>query len=114
MTQDTEEARKSEATAGGAHGGDKVPARESEATVPARESEARRLVKIKLQKPFNSKSKGQTINVNNHRFFIPYGKVVEVPFFIAEVVRLSSEQDENTAMMIESMTEMAVAKAPKQ
>ena len=93
-----------EPAAGGAHGGDKVP---------ARESEARRLVKIKLQKPFNSKSKGQTINVNNHRFFIPYGKVVEVPFFIAEVVRLSSEQDENTAMMIESMTEMAVTKAPK-
>ena len=61
------------------------------------------LVKIKLQKPFNSKSKGQTINVNNHRFFIPYGKTVEVPFFIAEIARLSSEQDENTALMIEKL-----------
>ena len=70
----------------------------------AREVDPRkRLVKMRLQRPLNSKSRGQTISVNNYRYFIPYGQTVEVPFFIAEVARLSSEQDERTAELIESL-----------
>ena len=80
---------------------DKGPARKSKAADP------RRKVKIRLQRPFNTKTKGQTISVNNYRFFIPYGKTVEVPFFIAEIARMSSEQDEKTAEMIDSMADKA-------
>lgn len=65
-----------------------------------------RIVKIKLHKDKNS-GKGLFVSVNNHRFFIPRGVVVEVPYYIAAVVENMAAQDENTARMIEALTEDA-------
>ena len=62
------------------------------------------LVKIKLHKDKRN-GKGLYVNVNNHNYFIPRGEVVEVPYFIAAVINSSAEQDENTARLIESLTE---------
>lgn len=62
-----------------------------------------RLVKVKLRFDKNNKSKGMYVNVNNHNFFIPTGKVVEVPYYIAAVIENSANQDENTAALVESL-----------
>ncbi len=62
------------------------------------------MVKIKLHRDKNS-GKGLFVNVNNRRYFIPRGEVVEVPLCIAEVIENSAAQDEHTAAMIERMTQ---------
>ena len=66
----------------------------------------RRLVKIRLHRDKHS-GKGVSVNVNNHSYFIPRGEVVEVPYFIKEVLDNSAAQDENTARLIESLGEAA-------
>ena len=75
----------------------------------AKRPDPKRKVKIRLRKPFNTKSNGQTVSVNNHRVFIPYGQEVEVPFYIAEVVRMSVEQDEATEAKINELVRAAEA-----
>lgn len=65
-------------------------------------------VKIKLHMD-KKKGKGITVNVNNHRFFIPRNTVVEVPYYIAAVLANSKKQDEETAKMIEEYGEKAEA-----
>lgn len=61
-----------------------------------------RMVKIKLARS-RKDGKGQYVNVNNHSMWIPRGEVVEVPYYIAEVLENSAEQDERTAAMIDSL-----------
>lgn len=65
-----------------------------------------RLVKIKVAR---DKTKGSDIyvNVNTHNYHIQRGVEVEVPYYIAEVIRNSVEQDEKTAILIEKLTESA-------
>lgn len=65
-----------------------------------------RKVKVKLHRDKRS-GKGLYVNVNNHNYFIPRGEVVEVPAFIAAVLENSATQDENTARLIERLTEDA-------
>ena len=65
-----------------------------------------RLVKIKVAR---DKTRGSDIyvNVNTTNYHIQRGAEVEVPYFIAEVIRNSVEQDEKTAILIEKLTESA-------
>lgn len=65
-----------------------------------------RMVKIKLHRDKRS-GKGLYVNVNNHNYFIPRGEAVEVPAFIAAVIENSAKQDEETARLIDSLTESA-------
>lgn len=68
------------------------------------ENDPNRMEKIKLHRDKKT-GKGLYVNVNNHNFYIPRGEIVSVPYYIAEAVRESAEQDENTARMIEQLTE---------
>lgn len=65
-----------------------------------------RLVKIKVAR---DKNRGSDIyvNVNTTNYKIQRGVEVEVPYYIAEVIRNSVEQDEKTAILIEKLTESA-------
>ena len=65
-------------------------------------ADPRRMVKVKLYRG-RKDGKGVFVSVNNHRYFVPRGTTVEVPYFIAEVLRNSEEQDEKTAVLIESL-----------
>jgi hypothetical protein len=69
-------------------------------------ADPQRMVKIKLHKDKRS-GRGLFVNVNNHSYFIPRGEVVEVPYYIAAAIENTIAQDENTARMIESLTENA-------
>lgn len=64
------------------------------------------LVKIKLHKDKNN-SADVFVAVNNHKYQIKRGVVVEVPQYIADVINNSIEQDEHTAMLIEQLGERA-------
>ena len=66
----------------------------------------RRMVKIKLHMD-KKKGKGLYVNVNDYRYFIPRGEVVEVPYYIAAVINNSAKQDEETAKLIERYGESA-------
>ena len=66
------------------------------------ENDPRRMVRIKLYRG-RKDGKGVFVSVNNHRYFVPRGTTVEVPYFIAEVLRNSEEQDERTALLVESL-----------
>lgn len=68
------------------------------------ENDPWRKVKVKLRRDKRS-GKGLYVNVNNHNYFIPRGEVVEVPAFVAAVIENSATQDEETARLIESLTE---------
>jgi len=70
---------------------------------PKEDDPRKKLVSLRLRRPDGGKGNGQFISVNNYRYFVPYNKTVEVPFFIAEIARLSYEQDERTREMIEDM-----------
>lgn len=74
---------------------------EPAAATPAA-ADPRRMVKVKLYRG-RKDGKGVFVSVNNHRYFVPRGTTVEVPYFIAEVLRNSEEQDEKTAVLIESL-----------
>lgn len=54
-------------------------------------------VKIPLDR---RKGRGVYVSVNNYRYFIPRGEVVEVPYFIAAVLENSIKQDEETERKI--------------
>ena len=69
------------------------------------ENDPRRMVKVKLYRG-RKDGKGVFVSVNNHRYFVPRGTTVEVPYFIAEVLRNSEEQDEKTAVLIEQLGQM--------
>lgn len=60
-------------------------------------------VKLRLHRAPGVKKKGELVNVNNHRWFIPYGETVEVPRYIAEVVENATRQNEETAMRVERL-----------
>lgn len=66
---------------------------------------AERLVKVKLPRYRNKK--GEYANVNNRNYFIPRGEVVEVPYFIAAILENSMNQDEETARLIDSLSQGA-------
>lgn len=68
------------------------------------ENDPWRMVKIKLHRDKRS-GKGLYVNVNNHNYFIPRGETVEVPAFVAAVIENSAAQDEETARLIDSLTE---------
>lgn len=70
----------------------------------AKNNDPHRKVKIKLHKDKRN-GKGLYVNVNNHNYFIPRGQTVEVPYYIAAVIENSANQDENTARLIESLSE---------
>ena len=88
----------------------KAPAPETAKTAPPApapaaagpENDPRRMVQIKLYRG-RRKDKGVFVSVNNHRYFVPRGTTVEVPYFIAEVLRKSEEQGERTALLVESL-----------
>lgn len=61
-----------------------------------------RMVTVKLFRG-KRKDKGVFVSVNNHRYFVPRGQEVEVPYYIAAVLKNSEEQDERTAMYIETL-----------
>ena len=63
-------------------------------------------VQIKLHRT-KSGGNGQYVNVNDHNFFVPYNKVVNVPRYIAEVVENSVAQDEATYERIVAAEEAA-------
>ena len=83
-----------------------IPELESLAPEPeiTRGANPDRKVKIKLHMD-KKKGKGIYVNVNDHRFFIPRGQTVEVPYYIAAVLANSVKQDEETAKMIEALGE---------
>ncbi len=97
-TADTTPAETTEATA------NMTPAETTAAqadTTPAPDpNDPRRMVKIKLRK-IKGAGKGKYVSVNNHRFFIPYGKECEIPYFIKAILDNQETQDEETAEMIE-------------
>lgn len=59
------------------------------------------MVTIRLFKDTGKYSSDVYVNVNDHNFVIKRGVDVQVPRYIAEVIRNSEEQDRNTAIMIE-------------
>lgn len=76
----------------------------AESTAPVTKEPEVRMVKIKLPRT-RKDGKGLYVNVNNHQFWIPRGEAVEVPWYIAEVIENSAAQDENTAALIDSLTQ---------
>ncbi len=66
-------------------------------------NDPRRLVKIKLHRDKNCNS-DVFVSVNNYRYQIKRGEVVEVPQFIADVLNNSAEQDEHTAELIDQLS----------
>ena len=64
------------------------------------------LVKIRLPRQQN-KGKGRHITVNNYDVFIPYGKEVEVPRFIVEVIENNARQEEAVYERIADLEERA-------
>jgi hypothetical protein len=75
-------------------------AAQKKAALPAK-PDPKRMVKIRLS--LNKKEKGIFVSVNNHRYFIPRGEVVEVPAYIAEIIENSQKQDEETIRYIEGL-----------
>lgn len=69
----------------------------------------RNLVKIKLFKDNVNYKDDVFVSVNGESFQIQRGVEVEVPEYIAEVLRHSEEQDAHTSLLIEQ----AVARAEK-
>ena len=69
-------------------------------------NDPRRLVKIKLHRDKNCNS-DVFVSVNNYRYQIKRGEVVEVPQFIADVLNNSAEQDEHTAELIDQLSATA-------
>jgi len=72
------------------------------ATEEAASDDPRRMVKIRLQMD-KKKGKGLYVNVNDHRYFIPRGETVEVPYYIKAVLNNSAKQDEETAKLIDEL-----------
>ena len=66
-----------------------------------KKNDPREMVTVHL--PYVKGRKGEFVSVNNHRYFIPRGKTVEVPRFIEEVITTSQLQDQHTAEMVEEM-----------
>ena len=78
-----------------------MAAKSNAKTAPVNEGE--KMVTIKLAKG-RKDGKGLYVNVNNHSMWIPRGEKVEVPWFIAEVLETSAEQDERTAALIDQLS----------
>lgn len=75
----------------------------------APEAPEKRMVKIKLFKDSINYRDDVFVSVNGENYQIQRGVEVEVPDYIAEVLRHSEEQDAHTALVIEQ----AAAKAEK-
>lgn len=72
-------------------------------------ADEKKMVKIKLFKDNVNYKDDVFVSVNGENYQIQRGKEVEVPDYIAEVLRHSEEQDAHTSLLIEQ----AVAKAGK-
>ena len=89
---------------------DQVEAVTASAEEPAEAAAAeKKTVKIKLFKDNVNYKDDVFVSVNGENFQIQRGKEVEVPDYIAEVLRHSEEQDAHTSLLIEQ----AVARAEK-
>ena len=77
----------------------------------AKKDDITRLVKIKLFKDKDKYSEDVTVVVNGNTFRIQRGVEVEVPYYVAEVLRNSEKADEETETKISELVADAVAKA---
>lgn len=82
-----------------------VETKQTEVETKQTENDPRRMVPVELWFDKHNKSRGLYVNVNNHNFFIPTGKQVEVPYYIAAVIENSVKQDRNTARLIATLGE---------
>lgn len=77
-------------------------------TVTAKKNDPMELVAFKLHRRNPSdKVKGIYVNVNTKNHFIPYGKVVDIPRYVAEVIERSIASDEATADKMQEFSEAA-------
>ena len=77
----------------------------------AKKDDITRLVKIKLFKDKDKYTEDVTVVVNGNTFRIQRGVEVEVPYYVAEVLRNSEKADEETETKISELVADAVAKA---
>ncbi len=63
----------------------------------------KRLVKVRLPLIKDDKRGDLFVSVNEYRYNIKRGVTVEIPWYIAEVIQNSVEQDERTMLRIEGM-----------
>lgn len=68
-----------------------------------KENDPKRLVKVKLFKDKDKYSDDVTVVVNGTTFRIQRGVEVEVPFYVADVIRNSEKADEATETMISEL-----------
>ena len=76
----------------------------------AKKDNIKRKVKIKLFKDKDKYSEDVTVVVNGNTFRIPRGVEVEVPYYVAEVLRNSEKADEETEIKISELVANTVAK----